>query len=451
MFRNAISKKRVLSFIELFYVFVSVIALQLEPLLFARVVVSILLVIYSFVADSRKVMILLLLIMPVASNNSIVGNVSLTIVMVMANTVKNCLFFKKNSGDDKKNGPSRTWLFYALLLLLYSLSVFSFMGVKEQLIYTVKLVAYLLFIKQYIVECVQCGQSYGDVFSSIIRYLGIGMIISLVCAAFSGNLFDGVSRFSFGDLSLANTTGIQSSFVVIGLVLIWFMKKSRKIDYVIALVCIVISFATVSRTAVIMLVVAAFLFLVALIIQGRFVIVFTMVGLLLAGAFVLLQVPAVSSSLESVYDRFQADDISNGRYEIWDLTIEEMSANKKIFAFGAGDYYNLDFKFGKRDDSMAAHNFVLETWVIYGAVGIIIVILLLLFFIKNVVFAGSRIEKKSVIKRIYVLIPLLSLLLGLLYSHHFIGNSNIILFVGAFIPIMICRTTNGGAGLKNEK
>lgn len=447
---DVVEKKGLPRSLGLFVVIVLVALLQLNIFPALKIIVSLLLVVYSLFGDAKRAMLVLLLVMPVASEVTFFGDFSLTITIVSVNALKYCLF---NRGMNVDNNRRKKWYLLVIALMLYSLIVFALFNMYEQMLYTIKLSVYLIFIERYLMECVNEYKMNGmQIFTSVLRILGVGIVIAFACLLVSGGQISSAARFSFGDLSTTNNTGIQSSFVVIGLLLSFLLKNTKKMDYAIIVLCGFVSIFTQSRTALLMLAIAGLLFIVSIIVKGHLIQAIVTILSVVFGFVVLLQIPVINSFYNSISGRFQVEDLSNGRYEIWGDTVEEMSGNKKYLLFGAGDYYNLDFTFGKKNETIMAHNFLIETWVIYGALGTILVFVLLWLYIKEVIFKNlPGFVNKS--KYLYIFAPLLALLLGLSFSHHFIGRANIVLLISSFIPISCVwlKKKNSNKELENHE
>lgn len=435
--KNGNKKEEILiKYLECLAVVIAVAILQFDINPILKTVISLSLVIYSLVNDVKKAMFVLLLIMPVATEIKFFGDISLTVSIAFLNSVKYCLLGKNLS---HQGGHKKKWGIVALILLLYSIIAYAIVGTNEQLVYTIKLLAYLIFIEKFLTDCKEKYKMRGGlVFSSILRVLGAGIVVAFLCILLSGGQLNSAARFSFGELATANNTGVQSSFVVIGIILSCLLKNRRKIDYIIALSCCIVSIATQSRAAILMLGIAIVMYIISAILRGHLLQAILVASLMATSFIALLQVPAINSYYGSINDRFQAEDISNGRYEIWNKTISQMSNNGTFLLMGAGDYYNLDFTFGKKDEAIVAHNFLIETWVIYGVAGVLLLIALLWLYVKETVFTNIP-PDVYITKSLFIFAPILALFFGLSFSHHFIGRANIILFISSFIPIACVR------------
>ena len=108
-----------------------------------------------------------------------------------------------------------------------------------------------------------------------------------------------------------------------------------------------------------------------------------------------------------------------------------------FFWLGAGDFLNIGAAFENK--VMAAHNLFLETWVIYGSLGCMVLLYTYIVFVKRYIIRGQNIRLKMI-----TLIPLIVMFCCLFYSHHFIGRSTSIIFGLSFLPVVLNLPSKNG-------
>lgn len=431
-------------YVKLFFLILLTMILLLTSNSSLSLVIGCIIMLYTFFSPIEEVFVFMMVLLPSAENLNFIGTMSIPMMIVIVSFFKNILGELLNRQVKKEK-----WLVYSIILLIYGIITRTILNTNEQIFSTIKFIMFLFFVKNIFEYYKKSKIKFNIIYGRMIRYVGLGLIIASFCSILSDNAINNLGRFSFGGSSTLNVIGIQCAVVIIGLIYIFIINKSKKIDLLLIFLCALIAFFTMSRTAILMIAIGLILFFIFSLIRGgnyRLLIVFI---LLIIGIFISYFVsPTIRNYSDNIMQRFKAQDISNGRYSLWEQTINEMLNDKQYFWIGAGDYMNINAVFGKNDRVLAAHNFLIETWVIYGSIGTLILVFICTAFMKSILFYD---RKNGLIKpdNWYSFVPFIIFIAGLFYSHHFIGRTNFILFVLSFIPIKIktelLENKNGGS------
>ena len=146
--------------------------------------------------------------------------------------------------------------------------------------------------------------------------------------------------------------------------------------------------------------------------------------------FIIIYIVSKGNNLISIYidrliyrmQRLEDNDISNGRFELWDLYLNIFRENSSILWLGGMDYT----KFGIE---MVAHNMIIEQLAAYGIIGSFI-----LFILYLNIFLNIKIKSNSTIRIVSAgVIPLLSFLIISMFSHTLLGvPQTIMLYISAY-------------------
>jgi len=423
-------KKGVLNWLELSFILILIVISQFYNQSFIVAIFAIIMTVYAFFAPTYKIAFALLLLLGSAENLSFISSITIPTAIVLVYLIR--YFFEKQKNKKK----IEKWEIISILIIPYGLINYMFTKSFEQLLTSIKGYAFLVFISGFLESGKKQNFTYGNLYSISIRMVGIGLIISAIISLMIGSGYTYSGRFNFGTNTTTNIIGIQCATVVIALLFL-FTTKLRKsiIDILILLLCSGIILLTMSKTALLMVLLGTVLILIlGLAKKGNYRIVALVVTLSLTAYALYSYNNEFKNSVDKVLLRFSVEDISNDRYDLWTQTINKMNNNTKYKFFGAGDYLLIGAISGKKNEVYMAHNFLLETWVIYGYIGCFMIIIQYFLFIKNkIVGSHKRIIKGNLIG----MVPVLTLMAGLFYSHHFIGRVNSILFIISFIPIML--------------
>ena len=240
-------------------------------------------------------------------------------------------------------------------------------------------------------------------------------------------------RFTPADEITINFFGIVSALAIVNLLYSSLILNANvKLNTLLIIGCTFCGFLTQSRTFILAVglgVVLIFLFTSSKKLKFRFIAAGFLCALI--ALTIYTSVPAIAERIDAVLFRIfdpSDGDISNGRYDLWATTINTMMNNPIYFWLGAGDYNRI----GAIDEGKVrvAHNLFLETWVIYGVIGCILLVLIYIVYLKHYLFRTRRGTLKLV-----TLSPIIVMLCSFFYSHHFIGRSMSIVFALSFLPI----------------
>lgn len=250
-------------------------------------------------------------------------------------------------------------------------------------------------------------------------------------------------RFAFSAEISINFSAIVCVLSIVNLVYIkLFSSQKSKRTTILILGCAFFGLLTQSRSFILGVSIGLlllFLFTSSWIQKFKFMAVG--VFCLIAGVVLIMNTSFFQKAIELALGRIlnpRNNDISNGRYYLWSVTIAVMMKSAGMRWFGAGDYQAIGAVFD--DKILVAHNLFLETWVIYGFIGCAALILLYVFFLKKYVFAGKKLRFNVV-----SVVPLITMMACMFFSHHFIGRSMSIVFGLSFLPLVMDRShKNGG-------
>ena len=360
---------------------------------------------------------------------------SLLIIFMALYFVKSILF-----GKVLINNRTRFFFLFSLLLIIYSVFTFLY-GYSGQLVNSIKFVLFMWYLLDFFSRHNTPQERlsiyhYSFVFSALgIIYIGFLAIIR--------NGFPLLSyRWSFSPEVTINAQGIICALTIINLLYYLFYldgKKHLAFHILLILGCTFFGLVTLSRSFVLVLIVGISLMVVFSFVKPVFYKAIIVAGLAVIIAFILYESSDfVNNSVNAIITRFMVNDISNGRYDLWEQTIDYMMLKPFRYLFGVGDYTNVGIRALKSGSLLPAHNVFLETWVIYGFAGSF----LILIFILSPEYSSC-----GFLLSFFKTIPLIVLLLSLFYSHHFIGRSMSIVLVLSILPLFF---PNNFSGIKRK-
>ena len=378
-----------------------------------------------------KILFFMILLLPIAENLSFLGTLTIPSALSYVYVVR----FLIEIIISKKIKIEKWYVCHLFLLLLGILNYYLTKS-TYQLMISLKAFSFFVLINDVIYNsAIKQKIKYSNIYIKSIRYLGFGLIIATILSIFI-NKGIYLSRFSFVGKSTTNIIGIQSSIVIIALLFNFIISsKIEKKDIILILFCLFIVLITMSRTAIIITLLGILLLELLSILKKRKLRILLFYIIMIICTLLLYTFNNNFRKLSNMMiDRFKVEDISNGRYTIWSQTINIMNNNKKYKFFGAGNYTNIGVLNSKKQESIMAHNFILETWVIYGYIGTIILIIEISLLIKSCLQTTYK-QLKSY--NIISFVPAITLIGALMYSHHFIGKASSLLFVISFLPIVM--------------
>lgn len=272
-------------------------------------------------------------------------------------------------------------------------------------------------------------------FSTAFRYIAFGINYFGIVSLLSQGVPSLSVRFTISPEVTINYLAIICAISIVNLVYNIFVLEGKKIfvDIILICGCFIWGLLTQSRSFLLAVAIGIFLiFLLSSSFERKIKILLGITFLVLIVLFVnYLYATPLSDMISNVLNRLSdpsGGDISNGRYDLWKATIDNMNADTRKMLFGAGDYTRIDVTM--RDRSIVAHNMFLETWVVFGYIGCALLIVLFYSYIKMFVFKGGFTTNKVV-----SFVPLIVMGCALFYSHHFIGRGMSLVFILNFIPL----------------
>ena len=179
---------------------------------------------------------------------------------------------------------------------------------------------------------------------------------------------------------------------------------------------IIIGLLTVSRTFLLIITTLFLLYLLSSIMKKNVASFFVGMGIFLITLVVFLSNNQLSRMIQARL--FESDDISGSRFSIYEEYLRVIFTNENIFLLGVGmqDYLekvkNINYLINQ-----STHNMILETLVIWGIFGLIVVICLFISIIyKSKFWLDTRLSD-SLIK----LFPIIAVLLSAQFGQYFIS------------------------------
>ena len=242
------------------------------------------------------------------------------------------------------------------------------------------------------------------------------------------NIFNNVQRFGFsaneGEISTnelllnPNTIGVYSALIVAIIIVLQRFKmiKHYLIVWFMFSYAIIIGLLTVSRTFLLIITTLFLLYLLSSIMKKNVASFFVGMGIFLITLVVFLSNNQLSRMIQARL--FESDDISGSRFSIYEEYLRVIFTNENIFLLGVGmqDYLekvkNINYLINQ-----STHNMILETLVIWGIFGLIVVICLFISIIyKSKFWLDTRLSD-SLIK----LFPIIAVLLSAQFGQYFIS------------------------------
>lgn len=363
-----------------------------------------------------------------------IGSTSLTMIFAALFCAIQSVFRLKESKI-----PASVFLsLYALAAL--GLIAFFVVDTKESLVNTVKHIFFLFYTANVIEEN---RGNWKKLYTEVFQYMGLGVIFYTLLSIAINGLPSLSVRFTPADEITINFFGIVGALAIVNLLYSsLILKDNAKLNMLLIMGCVLGGLLTQSRTFILAVGIGAvliFLFTSSIKLKFQFLTIGTVCALTIL--MIYSTVPTIAERIDAALLRLldpSDGDISNGRYDLWSTTINTMMSNPAYIWFGAGDYKRM----GAIDEGKArvAHNLFLETWVIYGVIGCVLLILIYIIFLKRYVFSSMRAKLRMV-----TFSPIIVMLCSFFYSHHFIGRSMSLVFVLSFLPIVIgIPEENGG-------
>lgn len=396
-----------------------------------RNVVGIALIMYMLLMNPDKYYYISLFLFSSAQLVNLNAQTSVLMLLTLLAPIKAAIVSRKIRFDVS--------LFISFAVLVMFSFIDFFVGSKEQIVEVVKHVLFTLF---FVANYIRIKEAHGIerfYYNSVI-YIALGIIFTGLASLTVYGYLRNTGRWMFTPEITVNTTAILTAGVVINLIYICFVlgKKCYSITdirhgYLILAICIVFGLLTQSRAFMLGAIVSYFgiAVLVPDVDKKRKFIIVSLSALVLFFLSVIVS-PTVNAFVLKVLARFTEKDISNHRFDIWSQTIAQMNSNSFFKWMGAGNYEYLQVTYEGAGKYVEAHNVFLETWVIFGILGCLLLLMNYYAVIKKCLP-----HKKQRFTRPVMFTPVISLLSVLSFSHYFIGRSMSIIFLLCFCPLAI--------------
>ena len=301
-----------------------------------------------------------------------------------------------------------------------------------QIINALKCLLYLYYIS-FVLE--ETKFSRKSLYINAFTFLALGINYAGCISVLLNGLPSLSARYAFTKEITINFQAIICALTIVNLIYFWsVLKDSHKLRSIILVAgCCFWGLLTQSRSFILTILIGILmLFLTSRSIKNKFkvLLAIAMAALLLVLLYSFNQ--AAHTLLSEIIARIispRNDDISNGRYDLWQQTINKMYENTSYLLFGAGDYTIIDASFN--NTILAAHNMFIETWCIFGYVGSALIVFLFFFFIRTYVFGKEKIGRIPFSS----FTPIVVMISALFFSHHFIGRSMSMVFILSILPM----------------
>lgn len=357
------------------------------------------------------------------------GTTSITMIFVALFTVKYLIL----KGLHESIRPATLFVF--CLLSLFCIAVYCFKSTSEQFVNAAKQMFFLCYIYAVLDETKSHWKRlYGNAF----RFVAGGITFFGFLSILHNGIPSLTERYKFSEEITINFVGIVCALSIVNLLYDQIVLKSRYATLNVFLIfgSALFGILTQSRSFVLAVIIGVvLLFLLSSSLRVKLKSIFYVALAAILGGVIVVCSPLVAQRMGAVFNRIinpSNEDISNGRYELWEATIERMLRNPDYTWLGAGDYNTIAAAFD--NEILVAHNMFLETWVIFGFIGCLLIGVLFWQFIK------WNVLKKQSFKFSFVsLVPIAVMLCALFYSHHFIGRSMCMVFIMSFLPIVVTK------------
>lgn len=366
------------------------------------------------IVDRSLIIGLFGMLIPICSGN----------VLYFLNVIFMVSFIIKNYKDIKLN-------FSLVLVLIISIfeSVHVFInlsnGYSESIIYLIGFIL-CLFSFGIITSTVKYFNKVKSFYFFIIGYITFSLITAIKYYQEFGtlNTSDNVKRFGFSTevsdndpsqlLINPNTIGIYSAFIIIGLLVLVYLKKIRVnfLNVLILFFALLIGMLTVSRTFILILIICLGVCIV-LNMDKKYSYLFIL------GVITMISMLWNSTLVSNIKSRiFDTNDISGSRFDIYSQYVKIFLENNKVFLFGVGmqDYPEKMQKYNLLVNS-STHNIELESIAIWGIIGLLTVLGLFLY----VIISCIDFEEKDLRVLIIKILPLVCVFISAQFGQYFIS------------------------------
>lgn len=246
-------------------------------------------------------------------------------------------------------------------------------------------------------------------------YMFWGIIITFILSIiFNSSIIIEKSRFALTDAGGENILGILCGIVALIVACNSIDKVKTKYPIIKIISLLSIGLMTGSRSFLLIVIIGATFILIHEILHGNIkkIIKIIFIFIMLIGLFYII-IKAIPF-LNNFYDRFiyriqklNNNDVSNGRYELWESYINVFKNNIIILLFGYPNYKDFGIDF-------VAHNFLIEQIASNGIIGSLLIMILFVKTIKKII------KSRKICINIYTSI-LISFLAVSMFSHSMFG------------------------------
>lgn len=312
-----------------------------------------------------------------------------------------------------------------IVLIIYCMQYMfdgtDFSGLRIEFI-AIKLMLFLIYLVDIFRNC-ESKAELKDTFMKMQVYYVYGILVAILISILINPLYSiDATRMSLAEDSGSNQLGISLAFCLVLVTLGVTTVKNLKewiVLVITALPLLYFCFATQSRTCIVGMIITIVCAVIFGTIQkeSRRWVLFMALGVVvvLGGMILFAEGTQIHENIMQTIERFinpKNDDISNGRFDIWQIYIDKLKNNTGLFFFGGqlNEYAN-----------MMAHNMFLEIFAGYGLLGTVIVI-----WMYSAVFVEIR---KSILRfgkntniRVLGFLPLVIIFITGMASHSLLNT-----------------------------
>lgn len=269
-------------------------------------------------------------------------------------------------------------------------------------------------------------------------------------------IFVGTYRFGVGDADVknygvnynANALGLIANLSIAGLLQLIVAKKHKFFDYLLIVVLVMFGVMTMSRSFLICLALIVAMFAVS----GASTLKEKLKRLFLIALVIVLLVTMVLTLMPNVYEtfaaRFEVDDVTNGRSDLFAFYMDHLMSAPEHFLFGVGrqgygdiiaDMYTGALVGGDAEMNVC-HNGTQELLVCWGLPGLV----LLVWFIFELIRKKPQGLKREITNYIPLVLLLIYVQAGQLIT------AGIPLLALSFAYVSLCYDFSGGKNGKNS-
>lgn len=367
---------------------------------------------------------------------NVLGGTSIMIIFMLLYSVKSIIYILLHNQEMQINGT----VLFAILLVTMSL-IAQKLGLRGHIANTSKCLVFTYYVNNALRDVTNNNDKAKiEFYYKTFLNVGLGVLFAGCISILRYGIPSLGSRWSFTPETTINAQaiicGLTISNILYCLVYYEYENYNLRLIILIILACTCFGLLTKSRSFILIVLCAVFLIIVFSNSFSKLMKIAAAICAIIALLLILYISSATFRELcYSIVFRFVGkEDISNGRYDLWEATIRAMNANKKYLIFGAGDYTVLETWNKKHSDIKVAHNVFIESWVVYGYLGCTFLVGYWGTCLKTTFFKN----RNEIVKSDFI--PIIIFFVSFLYSHHFIGKCMTTLFFLSFLPFTIHKT-----------